>query len=126
MPELTVQGVPQGSCEIADSRAARRRGLLGRSSLSGSFLLEPCRSVHTLGMKFAIDVAHIRRETAEEIGEDFTSDARRVAYRVLSVRMMFPNRLGAIRIRANAVLEAPAGWLVAHGVQPGSLIVISR
>jgi uncharacterized protein len=115
MAELAIGGVPRGSCEIAGSRAARRRGLLGRSGLSGSFLLEPCRSVHTLGMKFTIDVAHLRRESVAAGG---------AAYRVLSVRTMLPNRVGGIRFRASAVIEAPAGWLMVHGIQPGSLIEI--
>ena len=44
------------SCEIADSRTARRTGLLGRDHLEGALVLTPCRWVHTLGMRFPIDV----------------------------------------------------------------------
>ena len=39
------------------SRRARSRGLLGRDGVDGALLLRPCRSVHTVGMRFPIDVA---------------------------------------------------------------------
>lgn len=40
---------------------SRLRGLLGRSSLSedAALLILPCKSVHTVGMKFAIDVVYL-------------------------------------------------------------------
>lgn len=49
------------SVELADTSAARRRGLLGRDGLpSGAALvLTPCNAVHTIGMRFAIDVAFV-------------------------------------------------------------------
>ena len=47
------------SAELAGSRAARRRGLLGRDDLDGAFVIEPCRWIHTLGMRFPIDVAYL-------------------------------------------------------------------
>ena len=58
------------SVEIADTRKAKRRGLLGRASLaSGSAMLLPsCCAVHTVGMRFAIDDR--RGEIALEPGED--------------------------------------------------------
>src|ERR1700755_769474 len=43
--------------EVADTSRARRRGLLGRASFDGAFVLRPCRNVHTARMQFAIDVA---------------------------------------------------------------------
>ena len=50
------------SLEVADTRAARRRGLLGRDSIDGALLLVPARSVHTIGMRFPIDVAWLDGE----------------------------------------------------------------
>ena len=94
--------------EIADSRASRRRGLLGReSALGGALLLRPCRSVHTLGMRFAIDVAHL-----SGVNE------------VLCVRTMKTSRLGRVVWRARAVLEADAGSFVAWGLAVGDHVVI--
>lgn len=49
------------SVEVATTRTARRRGLLGRASLPAgcAFVLAPCRAVHTVGMAFAIDVLFV-------------------------------------------------------------------
>jgi uncharacterized membrane protein (UPF0127 family) len=52
------------SVEIATTRAQRRRGLLGRDGLCAgtAFVLAPCRAVHTIGMRFPIDVVFIDDE----------------------------------------------------------------
>ena len=49
--------------ELATSPLVRARGLLGRASLAlGEALwLAPCRSIHTVGMQFAIDVVFLDR-----------------------------------------------------------------
>ena len=54
-------GEPEGrhiETFIADSFLQRLRGLLGRKSLDNfhGLLLEECNAVHTIGMRFAIDV----------------------------------------------------------------------
>ncbi|MFQ5557215.1 MAG: DUF192 domain-containing protein, partial [Acidimicrobiales bacterium] len=58
MPWLVAGDHVIASLEIAESRRARRRGLLGRDGIDGALLLCPARSVHTFGMRFPIDVAH--------------------------------------------------------------------
>jgi len=93
--------------EIAGSSGTRRRGLLGRTGIEGALLLTPANSVHTLGMRFAIDVAHLDREL-----------------RVLSVRTMRPGRVGLPRLRARHVLEAEAGSMNSWGVRPGVRLVV--
>lgn len=90
------------SLEIACSRRDRRRGLLGRDGLEGALLIRPARSVHTVGMRFAIDVAHLDREL-----------------RVLSVTTMVPGRVGGWSRRRGAVLEAEAGSFRRWGLEPG-------
>ena len=47
------------SAEVADTRRARRRGLLGRDGLDGALVIERCRWIHTIGMRFPIDVAYV-------------------------------------------------------------------
>lgn len=44
--------------------AARRRGLLGRDRLDPGVaaILAPCNAIHTLFMRFAIDVVFVRRD----------------------------------------------------------------
>lgn len=93
------------SLEVADTRRARRRGLLGRDGIEGALLLTPARSVHTLRMRFAIDVAHV--------------DADMV---VLSVVTMRPGRVGRWHRRSRHVVEAEAGSLRRWGIEPGVTI----
>ena len=57
MPWLLRDGEVLASLEVADDRRSRRKGLLGRDGIEGALLLVPARSVHTIGMRFPIDVA---------------------------------------------------------------------
>ena len=102
MPWLLRDGEVLASLEVADAPAARARGLLGRDGLEGALLLRPAVSVHTLGMRFAIDVAFC--------------DADLV---VLETVTMPRWRLGRPRPSARVVLEAEAGaftrWRLAAG-----------
>ena len=95
------------SVEVADTRGARRKGLLGRQGIEGAMLLSPTKSVHTVGMKFAIDVAHL------------DSDMR-----VLAVTTMKPGRVGRFCWRTRHVLEAEAGSLQRFGINPGVQIEV--
>ncbi|MGW4052550.1 DUF192 domain-containing protein [Streptomyces sp. NPDC004779] len=104
---LAVPGGAVVPVEIAASYRARRRGLLGRDGITGAMLLTPASSVHTFGMRFAIDVAHLDR-----------------GLRVLSVVTMRPGRLGALRPRARHVLEAEAGAMAGWGLRPGVRVVV--
>ncbi|MCW7946770.1 hypothetical protein AAW14_33505 [Streptomyces hygroscopicus] len=93
--------------EIARSARARRRGLLGRDGVAGALLLSPASAVHTLGMRFAIDVAHLDR-----------------SLRVIAVRTMRPGRIGLPRLRARHVLEAEAGSMERWGIRRGVRIAV--
>jgi len=50
------------SAEVAEAWADRARGLVGRASLEGALLLKGAHSVHSVGMRFALDVAFLRRD----------------------------------------------------------------
>ncbi len=90
------------SLEIADTFRARLRGLLGRDSLDGALLLRPARSVHTVGMRFPIDVAYCDRDLV-----------------VLRTVTMQRFRVGRPVRGACIVVEAPAGAFERWGLQPG-------
>ena len=60
--EVALDLVILASTGIAASRRARRRGLLGRSELEGALVLRPCRQVHTIGMRFPVDVVWCNRK----------------------------------------------------------------
>lgn len=89
----------------------RLRGLLGRRTfLPGEALwIEPCRSVHTFFMRFAIDVL-------------FLDGEGRV---VEAIRELRPYRATRFFRRAVGVLELPAGTIAASGTEPGDRIDLS-
>ena len=92
MPWLLRDGEVLASLEVAGSRRARRRGLLGRDDIEGALLIERARSVHTIGMRFPIDVAWC--------------DADRTVVRVARLQR---NRVSRPVLRARSVIEAEAG-----------------
>jgi uncharacterized membrane protein (UPF0127 family) len=93
--------------EVATTRRARRRGLLGRNGIDGALVLQPCRQVHTIGMRFVIDVAFCARDG-----------------RVLRVMTMRPGRVSRVVWRARFVVEAAAGSFEQWGVRRGSTVVV--
>lgn len=94
-----------GPVERATSVAARTRGLLGREGIDGALVLSPASSVHTLGMRFAIDVAHLDAD-----------------HRVLQTTTMLPHRVGRPVRRSRHVLEAEAGAFARWGLRVGDVI----
>jgi uncharacterized membrane protein (UPF0127 family) len=102
MPWLVRDGVVLASLEIADSARGRATGLLRRDGIDGALLLRPAMSVHTLGMRFAIDVAFLDGDLA-----------------VLDTVTMHRNRLGRPRRSSRAVLEAQAGAFERWSLRPG-------
>lgn len=90
------------SLEVAGTWGARRRGLLGRDAFDGALLLRPCRSVHSLGMRFPLDVAWCDRDLT-----------------VLRVGHLPRHRVSRPVLRAAAVLEAEAGAFARWGLAVG-------
>ena len=59
---LVRDGQVLAAAESPSSMRGRTRGLLGRDGIDGVMVLEPCRNVHTFGMRFPIDVAFCDRD----------------------------------------------------------------
>lgn len=95
------------SLEIADGRRARARGLLGREGYDGAILLRPARSVHTIGMRFPIDVAFCDAEL-----------------RVIRVVTMRRYRMSRLVWKARAVIEAEAGAFERWRLRPGDQLEV--
>ena len=96
--------------EVANTRATRRRGLLGRDGLdqTAAMVLSPCCSIHTAFMRFPIDVAFVDREgTVMRIVPD-----------------LGPWRM-AIAVRAHAVVEFAGGCLSRRDLQVGDRLYFS-
>jgi uncharacterized membrane protein (UPF0127 family) len=102
MPTLLLDDAPVADVEVAASLAERTHGLLGRDGVETGLVLRPASSVHTIGMRFAIDVVFVARSG-----------------RVLAVVTMPPQRLGLPRLRARWILETEAGRCAEWGIAPG-------
>ena len=90
------------AAEVATSLAQRSKGLLGRKGYEGALVLHHTRSVHSLGMRFALDVAFLDRNLV-----------------VVGVTHLPPWRMALPRRRGRSVLEAEAGafdrWALRKG-----------
>ena len=104
---LVLEGRVLATLEIVTNRRDRRRGLLGCDRVEGAMLLQPAKSVHTFGMRFAIDVAHLDADGT-----------------VLRLTTMKPNRLGAFVLRSCSVIETEAGAFARWGVVEGDRLEI--
>jgi len=102
VPWLLRDGEVLASLEVADRRATRRRGLLGRDGIDGAMLITPARSVHSVGMRFPLDVAWCDRDLV-----------------VLRVARLDRHRLTRPVARAHAVLEAEAGSFASWNLTVG-------
>ena len=107
MPWLVSEDRVLASLEVAETPTARRRGLLRRDALDGALLLRPANSVHTLGMRFAIDVAHL--------------DGGLCVLRTVTRR---PWRVGRPVAGARSVVEAEAGSFARWGLTVGDRLEV--
>lgn len=104
---LTRGSVLAARLEVAATGPKRRKGLLGRESLSpGEGLwIVPCESVHTFFMRFPIDLVYLDREN-----------------RIRKVR----NAVGAWRLSAcfsaHSILELPAGTIRGTETRRGDMV----
>ncbi|HEU5442265.1 MAG TPA: DUF192 domain-containing protein [Steroidobacteraceae bacterium] len=90
---------------VARSFWSRGRGLMFRQFLApgSGLVIEPCSSIHTMWMRFPLDVLYLSREH-----EVLRADSA-----------MPPWRIGPLRTRSRYVVELPAGAIRASGTQPG-------
>ena len=95
------------AAEVPITRGARRRGLLGRDGVEGVLVIKPCRQVHTVGMKFAIDVGFCDRTGL-----------------VIHTATMGPGRLSRVVFRAALAIEAEAGSFKEWGLAIGDVIEV--
>ena len=95
------------SAEVARDRRSRRKGLLGRDHYEGALVIEPCRWIHTMGMRFPIDVAYL--------------DADGTVIKTTCVR---PHRPTVPVPRSVAVIEAEAGAFERWGLHVGDIVEV--
>ena len=96
--------------EVAETRQARRKGLLGRETMpaDSAMMISPCLSVHTAFMRFPSDVVFVDR------------DGRAVQV----IHNMQPWRVAA-SLKAHAVIEMAAGRTRDCGIQLGDRLYLA-
>ena len=107
MSWLVSDGRVLATAEVADSLPKRSKGLLGQDGYEGAMLLPRTRMVHTMGMRFPIDVAFCDRDLV-----------------VVGVAALRPWRMSMPRRRARAVIEAEAGAFGRWGLCVGDRLEV--
>jgi uncharacterized membrane protein (UPF0127 family) len=102
---LSSTGQVLAQAQVADTPAARLRGLLGRDGLrpGDGLILDPCSSVHTCFMRFSIDLVFVDRAGAV----------------LRTIANVGPFRFVSGGRRARQTIELPAGTLATVRVVPG-------
>ncbi len=95
------------SIEIADDHRARLKGLLGRDTIEGAFVIPSCRWVHTIGMRFPLDIAYVNAANV-----------------VIKTESLQRHRVGMPVPRCRMVIEAKAGAFERWGLRVGDPIEI--
>jgi uncharacterized membrane protein (UPF0127 family) len=96
--------------ELADTSLTRMWGLLGRRSLGsgGGLWITPSSGVHTLGMKFSIDVVGLNRNK-----------------RVVKLWPgLVPYRMTSVSLKISSVIELSAGGIRAAQIELGDELAI--
>ncbi len=116
MKQLTVS-IPEKSVTVgskiglADTSMTRLFGLLGKNGLEpgAGILIRPSSGVHTMGMKFAIDVIALDRNL-----------------RVVKVwSRLRPWRVTSVSLKTHSVLELAPGQIEQCGIEPGDQLAIT-
>lgn len=107
MSWLVAQDRVLATLEIADTWRGRLTGVLGRDSIDGVIMITPALSVHTLGVRFPLDVAYCDADLC-----------------VIDIVTMVPNRVGMPRLRSRTVFEAPKGSFERWGISAGDQLEI--
>ena len=102
MTWLLRDGDVLAAADVVEEWRGRSKGLLGRDGYEGAMVLTRTRSIHTVGMRFAIDVAFCDRDLL-----------------VLGVARVPPLRLALPRRKCRTVIEAEAGAFERWGLRAG-------
>src|SRR5208283_4443594 len=100
------------SIGVAETSLSRMVGLLGKSGLEpgAGLLIIPSQAVHTVAMRFAIDVVFVDRN-----------------WRVVHVRpAMAPYRMTGLHWKAHFVLELPTGVIAQTSTSIGDQLAIGE
>jgi uncharacterized protein len=109
MAKLIRNGEVLSELEMANTAATRAKGLMGRKTFEDAIYLHPTNSVHTLFMRFTLDVAFLDKNL-----------------QVVAISSMKPWRMGWPRRKARSVIEATEGTFNKWNLQVGDALEISQ
>lgn len=95
------------SANVATTRGDRRRGMKAFPDASTPLVIQPCRWVHSIGMRFPIDVVYL--------------DANDT---IVAIKHLKPGRVSLPVLRAVRVVETAPGTFRHWGLGPGDNIRI--
>jgi uncharacterized membrane protein (UPF0127 family) len=112
---VRVENVTRGAvlahnAQVADNIVTRFLGLQGRARLDEGhgMVIRPCSGIHTMFMRFPIDVLYVNKED-----------------RVVHVEAAIPPwRVGRVMRVSHYVVELPAGTAARTGTQVGDQIAL--
>jgi uncharacterized membrane protein (UPF0127 family) len=104
---LVNEGRVLASAQLASTRAARRRGLIGQTEIHEALVLQPCKWVHSFGMKMAIDVAYLNTEGI-----------------VVCIETLRPWRVASPVWKSRTVVEAAHGAFERWGLHLGDVVEV--
>jgi len=99
---LLSDGKVLASAEVAETAIERARGLIGRRDYDGAMVFPRTRSVHSVGMRFPLDVGFLDTDLV-----------------VIDIARLDPWRVVLPRRRARTVVESTAGSFERWGMQVG-------
>lgn len=102
---LVSDGRVLASADVANTRRARRQGLIGQRSVTAALVLDRCRWIHTIGVKCALDVAYLNADGV-----------------VIKMQRVAPMRIPPPVAKSRTVIEALAGSFERWGLQLGDVI----
>jgi uncharacterized membrane protein (UPF0127 family) len=106
---LVRDGEVLATAELASTRRERARGLLGRREYEGALVFHKVRQVHTVGMRFTIDVAFCDGQG-----------------RVLRTVTLRPWRISRVVWKSALVIEAEAGAFARWGLRVGDHVDVKE
>jgi hypothetical protein len=106
---LLREGEVLAALEVTESREERMVGLLNRDGIDGAILIRPARSVHSVGMRFPIDVAFCTKDL--------------VVLRTIGLK---PGRMTRPCLRGGCVIEAESGAFDRWKLQVGDRLEIQE
>jgi uncharacterized membrane protein (UPF0127 family) len=107
MSWLVAEGRVLASAEVVTSHRDKGKGLLGRDGLEGAFVIPRCHWIHTIGMRFPIDVAYL--------------DDAGVVIKIVRIPR---HRVAAPVLQAHTVIEAQAGAFERWSLRLGDIVEV--